>query len=456
MTATVRSIAGARERFLSGGEAPIPLQEVRPEILASWARCRDHNVPTEVKVATLAAPGKPSSELEQLLLDCGPLLRLFEETAEQCSSYAVISDERGRLLWMAGERRLLRFAADRNVVEGSVWGEELAGTNGVGTVLETGIPLAVQFAEHFCEGWQAFACIGAPIRHPVSGKVVGAYDVAGVQDASPDSIAQTRLSARLLEREWLVSTISRTWALRRLAAPYQRLERANPFLLVDPWGFVAGGNTLGLRLIGMSAEQPSADGPLRSPAPPLRTALATFAREIEHSGREQEFELPPQGGWPATRASGLPLFRDSQLAGVALVFRDSTSAVEFAEFPKPHQLQTGGRASTSRLVGIRDGLMHVLDVRTVIHAKFEDRCVWLFTPEGKFLSTYRTLSALHHALPTPPFFPANRGDTVNLNFVTELAADTIGVDLVVAHGGQKFTIPVSRRRVTSLREYLHF
>ena len=54
--------------------------------------------------------------------------------------------------------------------------ESSIGTNGVGTVFEVGAPVSVVGSEHFNQSLVQFACTGAPILDPLTGRVVGVLD----------------------------------------------------------------------------------------------------------------------------------------------------------------------------------------------------------------------------------------------------------------------------------------
>lgn len=60
---------------------------------------------------------------------------------------------------------------------GSDWSEERMGTNGAGTALATGRPVAVIGPEHFGEAFHEVACTAAPVRG-VDGEIVGVVDIS--------------------------------------------------------------------------------------------------------------------------------------------------------------------------------------------------------------------------------------------------------------------------------------
>ena len=62
--------------------------------------------------------------------------------------------------------------------------EEVAGTNGIGTTLETGRPAFIRGGEHYVTAFIAFACAGSPIRDPITRRVIGAVNLSCLADES--------------------------------------------------------------------------------------------------------------------------------------------------------------------------------------------------------------------------------------------------------------------------------
>ena len=60
---------------------------------------------------------------------------------------------------------------------GFSYAEKFVGTNGIGTALEGRGPAQVFGHEHYVEHLADLACAGAPIWHPVTGKLLGVVDL---------------------------------------------------------------------------------------------------------------------------------------------------------------------------------------------------------------------------------------------------------------------------------------
>ncbi len=80
---------------------------------------------------------------------------------------------------------------------GFSYAEEFAGTNGIGTALESGQAAHVFGHEHYAAHLEDLACAAVPIRHPISGKAAGAVNLTSWRtDAGRLLIALAQSTAR--------------------------------------------------------------------------------------------------------------------------------------------------------------------------------------------------------------------------------------------------------------------
>ena len=75
-------------------------------------------------------------------------------------------------------REFLRALDDVRLARGYSYAEEFAGTNGIGTTLETGTPTFIQGNEHYVGTLGRLACAGSPIRDPITRRVLGVVDLS--------------------------------------------------------------------------------------------------------------------------------------------------------------------------------------------------------------------------------------------------------------------------------------
>jgi sigma-54 dependent transcriptional regulator, acetoin dehydrogenase operon transcriptional activator AcoR len=166
-------LARARERFLTG--ELIGPGQVREVVLASWRRSRRWNVdvghidPSYVRDPDLDTP---------LTRNALPVLRNLRDNLQGQPISVMLTDARGVLLSrLTADRDFERHLDSVQLVPGFSYAEEFVGTNGIGTALESGQAAHVFGHEHYAEHLEDLACAAAPVRHPVSGKILGAVDL---------------------------------------------------------------------------------------------------------------------------------------------------------------------------------------------------------------------------------------------------------------------------------------
>jgi sigma-54 dependent transcriptional regulator, acetoin dehydrogenase operon transcriptional activator AcoR len=170
-------VASAWESFTAGGDT---IRGVRPEIVASWWRCRDQY---EVDPRLRSAPGAVERnehrfEQDVILTKIGGLAALAGREMEQDGGIVAVSDGSGRILASYGAPEVRRRAEESNLAPRSAWSERAAGTNGMGTALEVRGAVTVTGAEHWCAGFHDWACAGVAIRDVVTGSPVATIDVS--------------------------------------------------------------------------------------------------------------------------------------------------------------------------------------------------------------------------------------------------------------------------------------
>ena len=211
-------IAAARADFLSSGERVAePVSDV---IAASWRR----SLSAGVDAGTSRANYHRDLDMSSRLVRCAqPIItRLREETADLPLSVA-LTDNKARVLSRSDNASTIgmllenvAFSPGFDYTEGGI------GTNGVGTVFESGQPVHVIGPEHFSENLQPFACAGAPIKDPLSGRIEGILDISCLTEhSSPLMHSLVRSAAHDIERNLLVD---RSQSQQALFETYVRFD----------------------------------------------------------------------------------------------------------------------------------------------------------------------------------------------------------------------------------------
>jgi transcriptional regulator of acetoin/glycerol metabolism len=165
--------ARARLSFLTYDE--FPAGEVRRPVLASWVRSRRWNLAADR--IDLPYVSDPDLDLP-LARSATPVLRRLHEHLDGQPISVILTERNGLVLRrLTADAQLSRHLDRVHLAPGFSYSEQFAGTNGIGTALERGAPMHVFGHEHYAEDLEDLACAGVPIKHPISGKTVGAIDL---------------------------------------------------------------------------------------------------------------------------------------------------------------------------------------------------------------------------------------------------------------------------------------
>ncbi|CAN5563013.1 transcriptional regulator MimR [soil metagenome] len=163
----------AREQFLTAGA--LSIDTVAPGVLSSWRRSRDLQVhPDRVELPYLRDPDTDTP----LTHAAAPVLRrIAADLASQAVSVVLPSADGLVLDRIAADAKIERMLDDVHLARGYSYAEEFAGTNGIGTTLETGRPSFIRGSEHYVGTLGLLACAGSPIREPVTRRILGVVDL---------------------------------------------------------------------------------------------------------------------------------------------------------------------------------------------------------------------------------------------------------------------------------------
>ncbi len=198
-----RSVLEARDQVLSEGVVPDSLAGVvRPDILQSWRR-------------SLISGAHPEQASLQYCGDAAVRTRLLEAAEPVLSGLAdqmgglegglLLADREANIVrrWVADPA--LRSLLDRiNSDVGFNVGEDSIGTNGVGTVIESGTAVQISGPEHLALALSRFTCVGVPVLHPVTRRLEGIITLSCRAEAGNPLLTPLMTStARDIERRLL-------------------------------------------------------------------------------------------------------------------------------------------------------------------------------------------------------------------------------------------------------------
>ena len=173
----------ARLALHDGTDFPLDLRQT---VSQSWMRSRL----AAVRPDKFMVPYRPLDGAgDRLLRAATPILERFAEQLNATLVSIVLADPEARVIgrW-SGDAHALHGLSAVSIDVGFVLSEDIAGTNGIGTVLEDLTPLLIHGGEHYAEPLRDLTCVGVPIRNPITRHVEGVLDLA-----CPTSVANTLL-----------------------------------------------------------------------------------------------------------------------------------------------------------------------------------------------------------------------------------------------------------------------
>ena len=220
---STKDLEKARERFLVEHDVE---SSVREPIAYSWERSLSLKIRPEHLDLPFVRQPDPDTPL---LRAADPVLRqLADGLRDEPVSVILTSADGVVLTRITSSRQLNRTLDAVSLAPGYSYSEEHAGTNGIGTALETHRPTLVRGAEHYADCFGRLACAGVPIRHPLSGAVVGALDLTGwVEDGGPLLMTLVESAAVQIEARLSAQASARETAL---VSAYMKACRRSPHL----------------------------------------------------------------------------------------------------------------------------------------------------------------------------------------------------------------------------------
>lgn len=186
----------ARERLIAEGllRAAVPPALVAKEIEQSWRRSASSRIDPGAGPRIIGEIDPDSA----ILRAAGRILDQWQTNLADSRLTLFLADEAGRIV----SRRIIDAQDEQAMdqayaVEGFDFSEQSLGTNGLGTPIEARGVVFVRGAEHFNDALAQLACAGAPIKHPITGRIVGSLALTShVDHASTLMVAMARQASQ--------------------------------------------------------------------------------------------------------------------------------------------------------------------------------------------------------------------------------------------------------------------
>jgi transcriptional regulator of acetoin/glycerol metabolism len=327
-------IAVAREQLRQNTLADT--SAVSEVIAASWRR----SVSAGVDTGSLAVSFHADIDTASRLARCArPVIdRLHGETTDLALVIA-LTDNRARILSRVDTSAQAGTLFDGvHLAPGFEYTEGTLGTNGVGSTLESGQPVSIVGTEHFHEQLQAFACTGAPILDPVSGRVEGVLDLSLLtRHWNPVLHSLVRAAAQDISRNLL---IDRSQSQQALFETYVRADARTRHAVLA---------------FGASIEMANAAAQLAF-TPQERSVIGDHARFVFANRHRASENLVLESG-KAVRLHGTRIVVGTDVAGVVVVAEvkaDSADArtPDIADRILPSPSASSNSSGTTHLPGL--------------------------------------------------------------------------------------------------------
>jgi hypothetical protein len=467
----VGASVSAWERFVNGEDT---VRGVRPEILASWYRCREQYRVDPHLAQAPPAPGEGPALGDHSLLhgtvfaELGGAAAVAASDAESLGGIITVTDSGGRILASWGDRKTLGLAEESNLAPWSAWPEWTTGTNGMGTALECREPVIVQGAEHWCQGFHGWACAGVAIRDAATDEAIAVLNVSLRGSEVPvrlagwlrQNAASVHAGLRKRERQ---SGIELVAAFARAAVGAQ-----GPVAALDMAGRVVIANDEAALLFGVPSRTPAANPAARWVSPVHELAwLAQHA--AKQARRDPHWTGSARVYIPFTQAplpvNAIPVFQSHQMIGLLLTNgpADADPAPP-AHLPSPLPADSpAGRVGEAeqqasplpgRVIARRDDRLVVLTLPEIRYAESDGNIVWLATDQGRLRANAHGLDNLEQELKGHGFLRVHRRFLVNLRRIREIDQGFKGALFLITDVRSHETVPVSRRHAPMLRRAL--
>jgi len=199
-----QSIKREWEKFIAGNP-DVDRKIVSDEVFDSWTICRKLGVdPIRIPHHEILAGADLKKLLEQnaSFIDLSrPFMQNLHKFLAGSGFLVALYDSGGYVLEVIGDENAINHARRGEFVVGSLWTEESAGNNNVGTVLRLKRPIQIFAAQHYHRFFHNETDSSAPIYNP-EGELVGGICLTGHYfRATPDTLGMVIAAAQAIENE---------------------------------------------------------------------------------------------------------------------------------------------------------------------------------------------------------------------------------------------------------------
>ncbi|MDX1416954.1 MAG: dihydroxyacetone kinase operon transcriptional regulator DhaR [Candidatus Promineifilaceae bacterium] len=178
--------------------------QLDPTVLQSWRRCMPRLNPLANPRLSPARGSSLESVLRaqaDLISICTPIIEDIHQFIEGSNSAILLSDGSGCILAVGGDESAMQEIKALNLGLGTYWSEGQLGTNALGIVLDSAMPVQVVGAEHYYQCYHRFSTSAAPI-HNIYGRIIGIIVIVNkAKQATSHTLALVMSAARAISNQ---------------------------------------------------------------------------------------------------------------------------------------------------------------------------------------------------------------------------------------------------------------
>ena len=183
----------SRELVLALSASPTLSSDI---VRASWRRCAgEYKLDRAMRKSVARVPDARVRELragmDEMLQESSPMIERVRCMARDVNYVVMISNGEGVVVSSFADSTASKELSHEGLATGSIWQEDMVGTNGIGTALVSRQPITVCGSAHYNETFKSFICSAAPIFAP-DGRVLGVFDMSGraIEGSADHNFAQ--------------------------------------------------------------------------------------------------------------------------------------------------------------------------------------------------------------------------------------------------------------------------
>jgi len=237
-------------RFING--EPM-VHEIHPIVHRSWQRSLSYKIDpnniSENKFLNESDLRQLKEAQEELIRAANPVMCFLFKLLKSSNFSILLTDKNAFILEALGEGPFLSKAQRIYLSPGGNWGEDVKGTNAIGTALYEDKPITIRGAEHYVQENHFLTCSAAPIHGP-DGEIVGIIDISSEVGNEKCSLDIVLIGAHLIEQNLKCQSLERELKLYKHGSKLAMNLLRDGCISIDRQGIITQVNSLGASLIG--------------------------------------------------------------------------------------------------------------------------------------------------------------------------------------------------------------